>query len=117
MTFFFNGGVEEPNPGEDRILIPSPKVATYNLQPAMSAVKVTDRVISEIERDYYDVIIMNYANPDMVGHTGVLEAAVEACSIVDMCMGRVVEAVLDRQGHVLVTADLAARNDGLPYYR
>ncbi|MGB4304302.1 MAG: 2,3-bisphosphoglycerate-independent phosphoglycerate mutase [Syntrophomonadaceae bacterium] len=105
VTFFFNGGVEEPNPGEDRILIPSPKVATYNLQPAMSAVKVTDRVISEIERDYYDVIIMNYANPDMVGHTGVLEAAVEACSIVDMCMGRVVEAVLDRQGHVLVTAD------------
>ena len=84
VTFFFNGGVEEPNPGEDRILIPSPKVATYNLQPAMSAVKVTDRVISEIERDYYDVIIMNYANPDMVGHTGVLEAAVEDCSIVDI---------------------------------
>lgn len=105
VTFFFNGGVEEPNPGEDRILIPSPQVATYNIQPAMSAVEVTDRVISEIQRDHYDVIIINYANPDMVGHTGLLEAAIEACSVVDTCMQRVVQAVLERQGNVLVTAD------------
>jgi len=105
VTFFFNGGVEEPNPGEDRILIPSPKVPTYDLQPAMSAVEVTDRVIQEIERDYYDVIILHYANPDMVGHTGVLEAAIEACSVVDKCLRRVVEAVLAREGCALVTAD------------
>lgn len=105
VTFFFNGGVEEPNPGEERILIPSPKVPTYNLQPAMSAVEVTDRVIAEIERDYYDVVILNYANPDMVGHTGVFEAAVEACRVVDNCLQRVIEAVLERQGCALVTAD------------
>ncbi|HOB11994.1 MAG TPA: 2,3-bisphosphoglycerate-independent phosphoglycerate mutase [Syntrophomonadaceae bacterium] len=120
VTFFFNGGVEEPNPGEDRILIPSPKVATYNLQPAMSAVEVTDRVIEEIGRDYYDVVIMNYANPDMVGHTGVLEAAVEACSVVDHCLQRVVKAVLERQGCALVTADhgncemMVCPNTGVP---
>jgi len=121
VTFFFNGGVEEPNPGEDRILIPSPKVATYNLQPAMSAVEVTDRVISEIQRDYYDVIIMNYANPDMVGHTGILEAAIDACGVVDMCLGRIVDAVLERQGSVLVTADhgncemMVCPNTGVPF--
>ena len=78
VTFFFNGGVEEPNPEEERVLIPSPKVATYDLKPEMSALEVTDRVISEINRDKYDVIILNYANPDMVGHTGVLDAAIEA---------------------------------------
>lgn len=105
VTFFFNGGVEEPNPGEDRILIPSPQVATYNLKPSMSAVEVTDRVIKEIARDYYDVIILNYANPDMVGHTGILEAAIEACQTVDICLHRVVEAALACQGTVLVTAD------------
>lgn len=120
VTFFFNGGVEQPNPGEDRILIPSPQVATYNLQPAMSAAEVTDRVISEIQRDYYDVIIMNYANPDMVGHTGILEAAIDACSTVDMCLGRVVDTVLERQGNVLVTADhgncemMVCPNTGVP---
>lgn len=105
VTFFFNGGVEAANPGEDRILIPSPAVATYNLQPEMSAPEVTRRVIQEIERDFYDVIIINYANPDMVGHTGILEAAIKAVKTVDECMIRVVRAVRDRGGITLVTAD------------
>lgn len=105
VTFFFNGGVEEPNPGEDRILIASPKVATYNLQPDMSAREITDRVIAEIERDHYDVVIINYANPDMVGHTGILDAAIAACRTVDDCLHRVVDCVLEKQGTVLVTAD------------
>jgi len=105
VTFFFNGGVEEPNPGEDRILIPSPKVPTYDLKPEMSAYEVTARVIEEIKSDKYDVIILNYANPDMVGHTGVMEAAVAAVSAVDKCLGQVVEAVLAQGGAVLITAD------------
>lgn len=105
VTFFFNGGVEEPNPGEDRILIPSPKVATYNMKPEMSAYEVTDRVIEEIKRDIYDVIIMNYANPDMVGHTGILEAAVQAVKTVDQCLQQVVEAVLQKGGGLIITAD------------
>lgn len=105
VTFFFNGGVEEPNPGEDRILIPSPDVPTYNLQPEMSAREVTAKVIEQIKKDYYDVIIINYANPDMVGHTGILEAAVEAVKVVDQCLGQVVETVLDKGGCVLITAD------------
>ncbi|MGB9791874.1 MAG: 2,3-bisphosphoglycerate-independent phosphoglycerate mutase [Thermacetogeniaceae bacterium] len=105
VTFFFNGGVEKPNPGEERILIPSPKVATYDLKPEMSAYEVTDRVLQEIAEDKYDVIILNYANPDMVGHTGCLEAAIKAISVVDECMGKVVKAVLDKGGVALVTAD------------
>lgn len=105
VTFFFNGGVEEANPGEERVLIPSPKVATYNLQPEMSAVEVTEKVLAEIDRDYYDVIIMNYANPDMVGHTGVLEAAIKAVSTVDQCLLRVVDKVKGKKGTVLLTAD------------
>ncbi|MGR6837046.1 2,3-bisphosphoglycerate-independent phosphoglycerate mutase [Syntrophomonas erecta] len=105
VTFFFNGGVETPNPGEDRILIPSPKVETYNLKPTMSAMEVTERVMEEIDRDGYDVIIINYANPDMVGHTGVLDAAIEAVKTIDNCMGQVVERVLNKQGIVLITAD------------
>mgnify|MGYP002344261600 FL=1 len=105
VTFFFNGGVEEPNSGEDRILIPSPNVATYNLQPEMSAPEVTARVLEAIERDYYEVIIINFANPDMVGHTGVLEAAVQAVKTVDECMARIVDAVLAKGGCLLVTAD------------
>jgi len=105
VTFFFNGGVEEPNPGEDRILVPSPNVATYNLQPEMSAPEVTARVLKAIERDYYEVIIINFANPDMVGHTGVLEAAVQAVKTVDECMAQIVDAVLTRGGCVLITAD------------
>lgn len=105
VTFFFNGGVEEANPGEDRILIPSAKVATYNLKPEMSAAEVTERVIQEIDRDYYDVIIMNYANPDMVGHTGVLEAAVRAVETVDQCLLKIVNQVQEKAGTVLITAD------------
>lgn len=105
LTFFFNGGVEEANPGEDRILIPSPKVATYNLQPAMSAREITERTLAEINRDYYDVIIMNYANADMVGHTGVLDAAVEAVKVLDECLIRVVDLVTQKGGAVLITAD------------
>lgn len=105
VTFFFNGGVEEPNPGEDRILIPSPAVETYNLKPEMSAVEITDRVIKELDRDYYDVIIMNYANPDMVGHTGVLEAAIKAVETVDRCLMRVVNRALEKSGTILITAD------------
>lgn len=105
VTFFFNGGVEAANPGEDRVLIPSPAVATYNLAPQMSARPVTEKVLQELDRDYYDVVILNYANADMVGHTGVLEAAVEAVKTVDDCLGQVVERVLSKNGTVLITAD------------
>jgi len=105
VTFFFNGGVEKANIGEDRVLIPSPPVRTYDLKPEMSAVEVTERVLQEIDRDYYDVIIMNYANPDMIGHTGVMSAAIKAVKTVDDCLVRVVEKVLQKQGMVLITAD------------
>lgn len=105
VTFFFNGGIEAPNTREDRILIPSPKVATYNLKPEMSALEVTDRLIRELNRDYYEVVIVNYANPDMVGHTGVLEAAIKAVETVDECIGRVVQAVREKGGILIVTAD------------
>lgn len=105
VTFFFNGGVEAPNEGEDRILIPSPKVATYNLKPEMSAMEVTDRLLQELDKDVYQVVILNYANPDMVGHTGVLEAAVKAVETVDKCLGRLREAVLAKGGAMIVTAD------------
>ncbi|TDA65862.1 MAG: 2,3-bisphosphoglycerate-independent phosphoglycerate mutase [Clostridia bacterium] len=105
VTFFFNGGVEEPNPGEDRLLIPSPRVATYDQQPEMSAYQVTEAALERIVTGTYDVIIMNYANADMVGHTGYLQAAVKAVEAVDACLGRVVEAVLDKGGVVLLTAD------------
>ena len=105
VTFFFNGGVEQPNPGEERILIPSPPVETYDLKPEMSAQEVTDRVIQEIDRDYYDLIILNYANPDMIGHTGNMEAAIKAVHTVDICMQKVVERVLQKEGIVLITAD------------
>ena len=105
VTFFFNGGREEPSPGEDRVLIPSPKVATYDLKPEMSAFEVTDAVVEKIDEDVYDLIILNYANSDMVGHTGIFEAAVKAVEAVDECVGRVVSTVLDRGGAVLLTAD------------
>lgn len=105
VTFFFNGGNEQPNKGEDRVLIPSPKVATYDLQPEMSAYLVTDKVIELIEKDIYDVIIMNYANADMVGHTGILEAAEKAVTAVDECVGRVVSAITKKGGVVCITAD------------
>ncbi len=105
VTFFFNGGREEPFAGEDRILVPSPKVATYDLQPEMSAVEVTDKCVAAIESGRYDVIIMNLANCDMVGHTGVFDAAVRAVRTVDECVGRTVDAVLRAGGQALVTAD------------
>jgi 2,3-bisphosphoglycerate-independent phosphoglycerate mutase len=105
VTFFFNGGVENEFPGEQRILIPSPKVATYDLQPEMSADTVTDRVVEQINSGAFDVVIMNYANPDMVGHTGNLEATIKAIETIDRDLGRVVEAVQAKGGAVIITAD------------
>ncbi len=105
VTFFFNGGVEKTYEGEDRALINSPKVATYDLQPQMSAYEVTDELLSRIASDKYDVIILNYANCDMVGHTGVFEAAVKAVEAVDDCVGKIVDAVLAKGGVCLITAD------------
>jgi len=106
VTYFFNGGEEKPFPGEDRLLIPSPKeVATYDEKPQMSAPAVTDEVIRRIESGQYDVIIMNYANPDMIGHTGILPAAVKAVGVIDDCLRRVVTAVKEAGGTVIITAD------------
>ena len=105
VTFFFNGGVEAPFEGEDRALINSPKVATYDLQPEMSAYLVADECVKRIESDKYDVIILNFANCDMVGHTGVFDAAVKAVEAVGACAGKVIDAVLAKGGAVLLTAD------------
>ena len=105
VTFFFNGGVEKEYPGEDRALIHSPKVATYDLQPEMSAFEVTDNVLERIESGRYDVIILNFANCDMVGHTGVFDAAKAAVEAVDQCVGKVVDAVVAQGGVALITAD------------
>ncbi|PWB32078.1 2,3-bisphosphoglycerate-independent phosphoglycerate mutase [Pseudomonas sp. SDI] len=105
VTFFFSGGREEPFEGEERILIPSPKVATYDLQPEMSAPEVTDRIVEAIEQQRYDVIVVNYANGDMVGHSGVFEAAVKAVEALDLCVGRIVEALDKVGGEALITAD------------
>ena len=105
VTFFFNGGEETPNPLEDRLLIPSPKVATYDLQPEMSCYQVTDTLLKALDEDKYDAIILNFANPDMVGHTGILEAAVKALEAIDTCAGKVVEKVLSLDGTVCITAD------------
>ncbi|HBC45588.1 MAG TPA: 2,3-bisphosphoglycerate-independent phosphoglycerate mutase, partial [candidate division Zixibacteria bacterium] len=105
VTFFFNGGVEKPFEGEDRVLIHSPKVATYDLKPEMSAYELTESTLKKIEEGIYDVIIMNYANCDMVGHTGVFEAARKAVEVVDECVGRIVAAVQKAGGVSLITAD------------
>lgn len=105
VTFFFNGGVETPNVGEDRILIPSPKVATYDLKPEMSAEKVAENVLISIEEDKYDFILLNFANPDMVGHTGVFEAAKIAVETVDRLTGKIVEAMKAKGGAIYITAD------------
>lgn len=105
VTFFFSGGREEPFAGEERILIPSPQVATYDMQPEMSAPEVTDRIVDAIENQRYDVIIVNYANGDMVGHTGVFDAAVKAVECLDKCVGRIVEALDKVGGEALITAD------------
>lgn len=105
VTFFFSGGREEEYPGEKRILIPSPNVATYDLKPEMSAYEVTDELVKAIHSGEYDLLVVNYANGDMVGHTGIFDAAVKAVEAVDTCLGRVYEAVMAKHGHMLVTAD------------
>ena len=105
VTFFFNGGVEEPNEDEDRILVKSPKVATYDLKPEMSAYEVCDKLVEAIESDKYDVIIINFANPDMVGHTGVEGAAIKAIEAVDECVGKTVEAIKKVDGQMFICAD------------
>lgn len=119
VTFFFNGGVEAPNKNEERILIPSPKVATYDLQPEMSAEEVTQALLAELDKDKFDVVILNFANPDMVGHTGILQAAIIAMEKVDECAGRIVDKVLSLGGSVCITADHGnlekmAEDDGQP---
>jgi len=105
VTFFFNGGVEAPNAGEDRILVKSPKVATYDLKPEMSAYEVCDKLVEAIEADKYDVIIINFANPDMVGHTGVEDAAIKAVEAVDECVGKAVAALKKVGGQMFICAD------------
>ena len=105
VTFFMNGGREAQFEGEDRIMVPSPKVATYDMQPAMSALEVTDKLVEAVGSDKYDLVIVNYANPDMVGHTGVMKAAVEAVETVDACLGRLRAAVEKAGGVLLITAD------------
>lgn len=121
VTFFFNGGKETLFPGEERILIDSPKVATYDLKPEMSAYEVTDKLVEAINNNTFDVIIVNYANGDMVGHTGIMSAAVQAVEAVDACLGRVVEAVKQQGGAIFVTADhgnverMVDETTGAPY--
>ena len=105
VTYFLNGGEEKPYPGEDRILVPSPKVATYDLQPEMSAPELTDKAVGAIDSGKYDLIVLNFANPDMVGHTGSLPAAIRAVETVDIGLGRIVEAIRRQGGALLVTAD------------
>ena len=117
VTYFFNGGVEKPFPGEERLLVPSPKVATYDLKPEMSAVEVTDELLKRI--DQFDLIILNFANPDMVGHTGVVKAGIKAVETIDECCSRIIPKVLELDGKCLVTADhgnceLMRNPDGSP---
>ena len=122
VTFFFNGGVEEPNKGEDRILVKSPKVATYDLKPEMSAYEVCDKLVDAIKSDKYDVIIINFANPDMVGHTGVEDAAIKAIEAVDECVGKAVDALKEVDGQMFICADhgnaeqLIDETTGEPFY-
>jgi 2,3-bisphosphoglycerate-independent phosphoglycerate mutase len=120
VTFFFNSQVEPPYSGEERILIPSPKVASYDEVPEMSAQGVTDAVLAEIGKDKFDVIILNFANPDMVGHTGNLPAVIDAIEFVDGCVEQIVEAILAKGGEVFLTADHGNAekmfdDDGGPY--
>jgi len=105
ITYFFNGGIEEPFPGEDRIVIPSPRVASYDQKPEMSAAKVTDEIIKAIDANKYEFIVVNYANPDMVAHTGNLKATIEACEVCDKYLAKIVNLVLSKNGVVFVTAD------------
>ena len=105
MTFFLNGGIEDPKPGEERVLVPSPKVATYDLKPEMSAPEVTEKLVEAINDDRADFYIVNFANCDMVGHTGVFEAAVKAVEAVDTALSKVIPAILAKGGFALITAD------------
>ena len=105
VTYFFNGGVEKEYPCERRLLVPSPKVATYDLEPAMSAFKVTDKVLRTIEEGESDVLIVNFANPDMVGHTGKLDKTIEACQYIDTCLGWITKGIRQARGVTLITAD------------
>ena len=119
VTFFFNGGKEEPYPGEKRILISSPKVATYDLKPEMSAMEVTDRLIEELDKDYLDLVVLNFANGDMVGHTGVYEAAIKAVEFMDKCLKRIYNKITEIDGTLIVTADhgncdVMINKDGTP---
>ena len=120
VTYFLNGGIEKPLEGEDRHLVPSPRVATYDLSPAMSADQLTDSCIAAIEKGIYSMIVINYANPDMVGHTGVMEAAKEAINKVDCCLGRLLDSTGKMSGTLLITADhgnaeLMKGPDGQPW--
>jgi 2,3-bisphosphoglycerate-independent phosphoglycerate mutase len=120
VTFFFNGGVEAPYEGEDRVLVASPKVATYDMQPEMSAPEVCEKVVENIKSGKYDAIILNFANCDMVGHTGVFEAAVKAVETVDECVGKVVDAINEMNGIAVITADHGnadkmLEDDGSPF--
>ena len=121
VTFFFNGGVEIPNPGEERILVPSPKVATYDLQPEMSAPQLTDQLVAAINSKTYDVIICNYANPDMVGHTGNFAATVKAIEVIDSCLAKIIAALKAVGGEAIITADhgnaelMFDKNTGQPH--
>ncbi len=105
VTYFFNGGIEEPNKCEERILVPSPQIATYDLKPEMSAYEVTQALINRMDQNDLDFIVINFANPDMVGHTGKMDAVVKALETVDECAGRIMEKVLELQGVLLVTSD------------
>jgi len=105
VTYFFNGGMEEPFPGEERLLVPSPKVATYDLKPEMSAAGIADAVIKAVEEGTFDVIIVNFANADMVGHSGKIEPTVKGVETVDACLGRIEAAVRAKGGALLITAD------------
>lgn len=105
VTFFFNGGVEASNPGEERILVPSPKVATYDHKPEMSAAEVTEEFIGQLESNQFKVMVVNYANPDMVGHTGNMQATIKAIETVDYCLGRAIDRVLEKDGAVIISAD------------
>jgi 2,3-bisphosphoglycerate-independent phosphoglycerate mutase len=105
VTFFFNGGEEKQFDGEDRILVNSPKVATFDLQPEMSAYEVCDNLVTSIQSGKYDVIIVNFANPDMVGHTGIMQAAIQAIEAVDECVGKAVDAVKEVDGQMFICAD------------
>jgi 2,3-bisphosphoglycerate-independent phosphoglycerate mutase len=105
VTYFFNGGIEKPFPGEERILVPSPKVPTYDLKPEMSAAGVADAVVHAIEKGDFDAVIMNFANADMVGHSGKLEAAIKACETMDECLGRIFQSLRPRGGAWVITAD------------